>query len=297
MESGKMRGAVLALLLAALLVGVPVAVAGKDQKKGRTFPGGVGKILYTQKQYEVWIMGADGSRPRKLLGKARSAYTDPAWAPSGTQFAFSFSPSPTDPTPAGVYRSTANGRGLKRIADGSDPAWYPNERRLVFARDGDLFVRSVDADGDPVGAPRQMTEGTYDDMPAVSPDGRLLAFTRARSIYVIEADRPEGAGNRAVRLARGYGPEWSPDGTRVAFTYSGDDGREIWLMNADGSAKRLLVDDVFGFPSWSPGGNRIAYATSDMAPDHGIWSIRADGTGKTQLSDGFYQAHLAWQPK
>jgi TolB protein len=53
-------------------------------------------------------------------------------------------------------------------------------------------------------------------------------------------------------------PAFSPDGQRIAFVRSG----QIWVMNADGTAKTRLTapsgytDDE---PSWSPDGQKIAF--------------------------------------
>ncbi len=61
----------------------------------------------------------------------------------------------------------------------------------------------------------------------------------------------------------GIEPSWSPDGTRLAYSYQAD----VWVMNADGSAKQNLTDDpasaAAGFgkggvrPAWSPAGTAI----------------------------------------
>ena len=58
-------------------------------------------------------------------------------------------------------------------------------------------------------------------------------------------------------------PRISPDGARIVYTKGWIDKRNdrresaLWMMNADGSRKRHLVDGGGG--AWSPDGTRILY--------------------------------------
>jgi len=74
-------------------------------------------------------------------------------------------------------------------------------------------------------------------------------------------------------------PDWSPDGTRVAYTSDEDGDFDIYVMNADGTDRRRLTDNTAedGFPSWSPDGTRIAYATNADG-DYDIQVMAADGS-------------------
>lgn len=60
------------------------------------------------------------------------------------------------------------------------------------------------------------------------------------------------------------GPDWSPDGKRIAFASNREEGIgfQIYLMNADGSGQNRLGDGQPGdntHPSWSPDGTQIAF--------------------------------------
>ncbi|HEY5626222.1 MAG TPA: hypothetical protein VIT93_07010 [Dehalococcoidia bacterium] len=110
-----------------------------------------------------------------------------------------------------------------------------------------------------------------------------------------------GAGGLRLTDNAGFDadPEYSPDGTKIAFS-SEQDGKgvgQIYVMNADGSDQRRLTA---GFnhhndPTWSPDGTKIAFTTWD----HGfhIYVMNAsDGSEVTRLTDGGDNTRPAWSP-
>ena len=97
---------------------------------------------------------------------------------------------------------------------------------------------------------------------------------------------PDGDGLYAVDLATGTldrlpvdigelgDLSWSPDGTRIAMTWmeeSESTGRDVWMMNADGSELRLFAeaspDESLEYVTWSPDGNRIAVSANRTCQD------------------------------
>jgi Tol biopolymer transport system component len=71
---------------------------------------------------------------------------------------------------------------------------------------------------------------------------------------------------------RASGPAWSPDGSRIAFTWSrlltfADGKSAIYVVESDGSGVRRLTtyrnyDSFPGNVAWSPDGMTIAFTTS-----------------------------------
>ncbi len=81
-------------------------------------------------------------------------------------------------------------------------------------------------------------------------------------------------------------PDWSPDGSRIAFSSDPGGNRDIYVMNADGSGIARLTSSPAhdGAPVWSPDGQRIAF-DSNRGGDFEVYVMNADGSGLIQLTD------------
>jgi Tol biopolymer transport system component len=130
--------------------------------------------------------------------------------------------------------------------------------------------------------------------PFWSPDGDRLIIRMeeegpppAGYIFGVAAD-----GSNLVNLSQASGsrgdamPAWSPDGTEIAYSAikSGDAFNQLYVMNADGTAPRKLIETEFEvqYPSWSTTGWVAFAGVVDGGFD--IYSVRADGSKLTQLT-------------
>lgn len=99
----------------------------------------------------------------------------------------------------------------------------------------------------------QTNEGTWMNLD-VSPDGQEIVFDLLGDIYKMPV-----AGGKATLLAGGPAyevqPKFSPDGKLISYTSDKEGGDNIWVMNADGGAKRSVTRETFRLLNnavWTP---------------------------------------------
>jgi WD40 repeat protein len=81
-------------------------------------------------------------------------------------------------------------------------------------------------------------------------------------------------------------PNWSSDGTKIAFPTRRDGNLEIYAMNADGtSPTRLTTNSATDEdPAWSPDGTRIAFQSTRNGIEE-IYVMNADGSNQTRVTN------------
>ncbi len=161
--------------------------------------------------------------------------------------------------------------------------------------------------------PRNITQDRSRDEGATwSPDGTRIAFVSyadgKAGIYTMRAD----GGDNPTRLADGFAPAWSPDGLKIAFARipGGQSGRDIFLMNPDGSSVSNITNSPTddSYPTWSPDSLKIAYQSrTPRAAEIGLpnqwerWDIfimDVDGANVRNLTNeaDADDAQPAWSP-
>jgi Tol biopolymer transport system component len=117
----------------------------------------------------------------------------------------------------------------------------------------------------------------------------------------------DGTGDRLVAATGsstgiGGAPTWSPDGSQLAYV----DGRDVWAVQLDGSARRALTSfpadqapRFAGTPTWAPHGSAIAFVTGSPSSANAddVWIVRSDGgTPKRLARFAYVDSGASWMP-
>jgi TolB protein len=167
------------------------------------------------------------------------------------------------------------------------PCWSPDGKRIAFISDRNqstnLYV--MDANGGGVGQLTHTTAVCYMPSWRRTAEGERIVFGLHGAKPEMGSIRPDGMDLRV--LGEGHDPCLSPDGRSIAYTGHVPGGVTVFLMNADGSNRRILVNEAnpFGavFPNWSPDSRQIVFS-KNVGEGLELFVVNADGTGLRQLT-------------
>ncbi len=167
----------------------------------------------------------------------------------------------------------------------------------------------------------------YPHDPAISPDGKRVAFTlaewapgqqrRRMSVWVASADgNPDDARVFSASEGNDSAARWSPDGKWLAFLSSREEVNgarkdQLYVMPAGGGAARRVcaMPNGVSAPAWSPDSQRLAFTSLEgpepeadpiiVKPDRHtrLWSVPLEG-GQPQpvTPDNLTVWDYAWSP-
>jgi dipeptidyl aminopeptidase/acylaminoacyl peptidase len=244
---------------------VVYAVSRVDRARNRRVPS-------------IWITTADGSgTPRELVGEAWNPGA-PRWSPDGRTISFSSSRASTDssvttgrqesaPARSQLWTVPSEGgtpRRLTNIANGvSGCSRSPRGDRFV------CLVRTGPSDSLNTG-PNRSDVRHYSHISYKFNDTGWFDDKRSH-LWVIDA-----ASGSGVQITSGddwndTDPQWSPDGTEIAFVsdrsgkeYDESRSRDVWTIPVGGGSLTKVSPSTGRntSPVWSPDGRTVAYLNS-----------------------------------
>ncbi len=287
-----------ALACAALLV------LEQAQHASGAYPGHNGQVVFTSAQTghrHIFITGSGGITDLTAVSSATAIDADPHVSPDGQRIAFTREDSGHF-SGTQIFTMSPSGTAVVQLTDtvngNSDPTWSPDGSQIAFVsgRNGNqpnIFIMSSDG--------TQVHQITYDAAAkselAWSPRGDRIAFVRARTSGRPDVDTVKTDGSGLTDLTNDpnsadSAPSYSPDGSQIAYGGplhpKGSVGRDLWIMNADGSGAHPLEHETNGysdgnFPAWSPDGTTIAFAANNGSGYYHLWSVPATGGENTEL--------------
>jgi len=201
----------------------------------------------------------------------------PEWSPDGSYIAYDTNNririiSVSGGTPISVVPPSPP------ISRGGYPKWSRDGSRIAFASsDGSIWAVHL-----PTGDLEKLysREGYRARPFSWSPDGSRLAIDLTNfegetntDIWVISPD--DGSADQLTRFpGREANPQWSPDGSLIAFMSEQSGNRDVWVIPVEGgSATQLTVHPGIDMnPRWSPDGKKLAIS-SDRSGNWDIWLV------------------------
>ena len=233
-----------------------------------------GQIVYASNAgglYDLWIVNADGSAPRRITESAGESNIFPSVSPDGRFVVFSSDRSGEN----NIWRVDIDGRNAVQLTHGKD------EYHTSFSRDGRWVIYEsaaattsnvwkVSIDG---GEPVRLTDHSAGH-PVTSSDGALIAY-----IYFDEhAESPWRLGvmpfNGGAAIRSFPQPfrcfDWSPAGDALTYIVGTNTVSNLWNQPLDGGPPEQLTDfgeqRIYCF-SWSRDGKHIALARGNWNSD------------------------------
>jgi tricorn protease len=120
--------------------------------------------------------------------------------------------------------------------------------------------------------------------PALSPDGREIAFASGGDIWTV----PANGGDAHLLIsnpATESRPLYSPDGSKIAFISTRTGGGDIYVLTlATGQLQRVTYGDTLEqLDAWSPDGKWIYFTNGASDIDYNTDVYRVNATGGTPM--------------
>jgi Tol biopolymer transport system component/DNA-binding winged helix-turn-helix (wHTH) protein len=215
---------------------------------------------------------------------------NPAFSPDGQTLAFARISHGVQ----SIYTVPVSGGEEQRLISGGTYnwglAWTPDGRDIVFAKAGWLaengWLWKISLRG---GEPERLQFGQGGVQPVIR-GNRLVYVRQVANLNIwrrnLDSLHSTGSPERLISSTRfESGPQFSPDGRKIAFESTRTGVYEVWMCREDGSGLVQLThfNSHTGTPRWSPDGQQIAF-DSRAAGNADIYVIDSEGGSPRRLT-------------
>ncbi len=199
-------------------------------------------VIYVRRingQWDIFRQRVGGDNPQNLTPDSPANDTAPAPSHDGNFIAFR-----TERGGGGIYVMGVTGENPRRVCDGYNPAWSPDDKEIV-----------------------------YSTRRAVSPNNQLNVDSHLEIINLAT-----GAIRTVAGSEHALQPRWSPNGWRIAYWgISQGSHRDIWTIPATGGQPLQITADEYAdwYPLWSPDGAYL-YFVSSRSGRMSLWRVALD---------------------
>jgi len=239
----------------------------------------------------IFLLSLDSSEVRRLTSPRGSVGDyNPAFSPDGRTLAFNRGSQGV----TSIYTVPVSGGEEQRLVSGVQfgwgLAWTPDGRHIVFARASWLadagWLWKIPRGG---GDPERLQFGQEAVEPSIQGNRLVYAHPTANiNIWRRRLNSMASAGppDRFIYSTRmESGPQFSPDGSKIAFESTRSGAYEVWMCRSDGTGVVQLTrfNSSTGSPRWSPDGRQIAF--DSRAPGNAdIFVVDSEGGSPRRLT-------------
>ena len=241
-------------------------------KKLKPLPFKIAYETYTNDNWEIFVMNADGSSRVNLTSTPQENEHYPQVSPDGTKLCFSVDAGEGRETVRSLYVMDVDGKNRKKLVDNArEPFWGPDGKVIGFL-------------------PHEFPKfNVMDD------------YTKGMSFYELSTGEIKAHPNSA-KLHHLYNPSFSRNGKWIVSTVHAGMGFDHAILAIEAHGSKIINLKIPGCrPCLSPDGKQIAWGSGDHEIDVAPISLDSEspsvGTWRLRIKDKTNETyHVDWSP-
>jgi Tol biopolymer transport system component len=268
------------LFLAGIVLGATVLLSSSTaaqpaplRERLRALPFKIAYESYTNDNWEIFVVAADGSNPVNLTGTPKEHEHYPQVSPDGARICFTVDQGEGRDTVRSLWVMDSDGKNRRKLVDQArEPFWSPDGKVIGFL-------------------PQEYPKFSVTDY-----------YTKGMSFYRLDGGRIEAHPNSAS-LHHLYNPSFAPNGKWIAATVHAGMGVDHAILLIEARGTKIINLKIPGCrPALSPDGRQIAWGAGDFElavapidldsdnPKVGLWRVRIRDDKEHKIY------HIDWSP-